>query len=284
MKARELDAAEIEEIEVGHAAGLPEIEDGQTTMTAAELALFEQEEGFVSADSIDDVGEEAFQNVEGTIMKLLRTPGGKPLKVEVTDNNPSADMVNIYDNRTGQPYAVAKASLRFYLDKVNPATGQRVFGVRQNVKPAPRPYPCPATMCKPNGGRKMFATPLQAQRHYEGRHHREFVEAETARVRANEDETRQMNQNLAKVLNILVTGQSSLTPEQIQAVAEANILASLDTVPNLNWKRPRIIAWMEAQRKGWYGEDPKYASCTIAELLVHIGVLDESDLDVKAAS
>lgn len=269
-RTRELDESEIAEIEVGHAAGLPEIEDGETVMTAAELELFKQEEGFMAEADVD----ENFENVEGTIMKLLRTPGGKPLSVTVTDNNPSSDMVNIYDTRTGQPYAVAKASLRFYLDKVNSATGQRVFGVRQAVKLAPRPYPCPAVLCKANGKRKMFSDPLTAQRHYQNRHHREYVEAEQARQRTLEMQTFEMNQNLGKVLQILVSGQSNLTPEQIKTIAEANSLVNMDTVPDLTWKRPRIIAWMEAQRKGWYGEDPKYSSCTIRELLEFIGVLD----------
>lgn len=271
MVARELTAAEIDELSTATAAGIPLPGDAgneERTYTEAELALLEQEEGFVVEEVVVD--ERAFENVEGTLHKMLRTPGGKALSIKMEDNTASSETVNIYDAKTGQPTIVSKAAVKFYLDKTR--DGQRVFLPRQSVKMPPRPYPCPADECTASHGRKMFATQIAADEHFEGRHHAEFIRRERVRDRTNEDRANLMNENLAKMLQIAVGGKTDLTPDEIKTLAEASTIAGMGNVPDQTWTRSKIMGWMNNQRERWYG--PEHASMTKDELLIHIGALE----------
>lgn len=279
MPARELTIEEIAELSVASSTGVPLPGDPGSedrSYTEAELLLMEQEEGFVIEDVVVD--ETAFANVEGTIHKMLRTPGGKALSVKMEDNSSSRDKVNVYDARTGQPTMVSKAAVQFYLRKTHD-DGSHVFLARPTVKMPPRLYPCPADECLARHGRKMFFTEIQANEHFENRHHAEYVRRERQRDRANENRANAMNENLAAMLQIAVGGKTNLSPDEIKTLAEASSMAAMSTVPDQTWTRARIMGWMNNQRERWYG--PEHASMTKDELLVHIGALEPETAGVS---
>ena len=280
MPVRELTQEEIDEVSDGHAAGIELPDEADTEVreyTMAEIELLAQEEGIVVDDTVL-MSDAAFDDVAGTLTKLLRTPQGKPLKVVVEDNNSAKDKVNIYDTRTGQPYAVPKASIRMYLDKLGP--NGKVFSPRPVKKAEPKPFPCPAIMCKADGTRKMFSTQNKADEHYRNRHRGEYTRSERQRERDRENREMAMNEGICALLASLKTGNINTSPESIALLREAAEAASLDSVPNKTWRRPRIMAWMEEQRKGWYGgehEGVPYSSMTVPQLLKALGCWDEEE-------
>ena len=266
--ARDLLANEIAELETESAAGLtlPSDSDEIPEYTHAEVELLVQEEGFdVEADEpfggrrlagMD--GSNIDPGNEGTIFRLGR--GDRSFRAIMTDKAVSSDQVNLYA-QNGQPYPIPRANIRYYLDKVD-TQGNRVFRTRP-TKRIDFMVKCEAAYCLP-GRWKMFTTRNMMETHFQNRHPVEWAVRERTRERANEDGARASMDALVAITTMLASGKANLSPEDVQAIAQANQVAALDSVPTRDWSRKRIMAWMATQGQKYTAER---SAMTNAELL-----------------
>ena len=275
--ARDLALDEIAELEVGSAAGIAlptDLPEGESaSYTEAEIALLVEEEGFAVDEDSGYLNDASLSGVPGQLQKVLVTPRGNPLPVNMIDNSPSADVVNLYDTLTGQPYGIARASIRVYLNKVRP-DGSKVFSTRPRVALPAKPFICESAMCL-DGRRKKFATRVDRDDHYRMRHGGEYRRKEEERLRSNEDEARDMNRKLSDVLSLLALGKTNLSPEDVQAIAAANTAAGQGLTPDMTWGRGKILGWMEAKGIEYTAE---HVSLVKSDLLVAIGAMERSEL------
>lgn len=264
---RDLTAAEIAELTDEQAAGisLPE-NDEVRTYTAAEVALLE-DEGFEVEEADDAQFATLEQGAEGIARALTLKRGSKEIRVEVVDSSAHSDRVNLYDTVSGQPYPIPRSLLRYYLDKPR-ANGDRVFSVKQLVKPPVRTVECKATLCKEDGRRARFVTEEAMEDHWQIKHQADWQRRERRLQRIDTDRS---NAILEGIMRSTMANRTEMTTEQIEALNEAAEKAALQMVPNDTWSKGRVIAWMETHDMPF---SPEMAQLTKGQLLEKIGVVD----------
>jgi hypothetical protein len=263
---RDLNAAEIAELTDEQAAGisLPDNPDEVRSYTAAEVALLE-EEGF---EAEEDATYATLEQGAAHVAKALTlTRGAKSIKVEVVDSSAHSDRVNLYDTVTGYPFPIPRSLLRFYLDKPR-ANGERVFSVKQLVKPPERTVPCKATVCKEDGRRSMFVTEEEMEGHWQIKHSADWQRRERRFARADSERS---NAILEGIMRSTMANRTEMSTEDIAALNEAAEKAAAQMVPNDTWSKGRIIAWMETHEMPF---TPVMAQLTKGQLLEKIGVVD----------
>lgn len=211
-----------------------------------EIALLVEEEGFAVDEDSGYLNDASLSGVPGQLRKVLVTPRGNPLPVNMIDNSPSADVVNLYDTLTGQPYGIARA-LHPGLPEQGPSRWLEGVLTRSPLRGAAAPPVHLRIRDVLDGRRKRFATRVDRDDHYRMRHGGEYRRKEEERLRSNEDEARDMNRKLSDVLPLLALGKTNLPPEDVQAIAAANTAAGQGLTPDMTWGRGKILGWMEAK-------------------------------------